>query len=402
LQTLLAGALTRLARTTGSTRCVAWAVSDDDRPYTLATMTSGTEAPPDPDPAALEAIWRLPGATDLGEQGLAPELGALTRRQAFAAAVPLCSAAGERLAALLVGGCPDDPPGNVRPRTLATLNEAAEQLRTPAGAARSVSRLERLDHEVAHLDRRASLGDLLSEIVHELRNPLVSMKTLIQLLPERRDDPEFYLDFRNLVADELSRMERLLETLLHHAGPATGTDDLPGECQVAAVVDSIARLLEHRGIKRGVCFGLDIGPSLPPAAIAEDALRQILLNLALNALEATPEGGTVSLGARERRDRDGSWVELTIDDAGPGVAPEARAHLFEPFYSSREGRAGGLGLAISQRLARQVGGAIAVEDAPTGGARFRLQLPGLGASVSRRGRDASNAPTRGATDSRGS
>jgi len=375
LQTLLTGALGRLARTTGSTRCAAWALRGDGRPLTLAAIGDGVAAPEDPDPVALTAIWELPGATDLGEQGLAPELTELTRGRGFAAAAPLCSAAGERLAALLMGGNPEDPAGKVRPRTLAALSEAVTGLRAPAGAAQVLSRLERLDREVAHLDRRASLGDLLGEIVHELRNPLVSMKTLVQLLPERRDDPEFYLDFRNLVGDELARMERLLEMLLQHAGPSAGSDDLRGECQIAPVVDSMARLLEHRGAKSGIRFAIDVGSPLPPAAVAEDALRQILLNLALNALEATPEGGTVSLCAREQTNRDGSWVELSIDDAGPGVAREARSRLFEPFYSSRDGRAGGLGLAISQRLAREAGGAIAVEDAPAGGARFRLRLP---------------------------
>lgn len=375
LRALLAGALARLARVTGSSRCAAWAIGDDGSPRALAAIAAEGAPPASLGPAALEALLQLSGAMDLGQPGLAPELTALGRSQTFAAAAPVCSAAGEPLAALLLGGSADDPPGGVRPRTLAALAEAAEQLRAPAGTARALSRLESLDREMEHLDRRAALGDLLGEIVHELRNPLVSMKTLVQLLPERRDDPEFYLDFRDLVSDELSRMDRLLETLLQHAAPSRDADPLAGACEVAPVVSSIARLLEHRGAKRGVRFSLDIGASLPPAAVAEDALRQILLNLVLNALEATPRGGAVRLGAREQREPAGRWVELTIDDAGPGIELEARARLFEPFYSSRHGRAGGLGLAISQRLARQAGGAIAVTDAPAGGARFSVRLP---------------------------
>jgi signal transduction histidine kinase len=83
----------------------------------------------------------------------------------------------------------------------------------------------------------------------------------------------------------------------------------------------------------------------------------------------------VRLGCSQRRGREGSRVDLTVDDAGPGIAEEDRDRLFQPFVSSRDGRPGGLGLAISQRLAEEAGGSITVEDAPEGGARFRLWLP---------------------------
>jgi signal transduction histidine kinase len=277
---------------------------------------------------------------------------------------------------LLLGGNPEDPPGRVRPRTLAALDQAVERLRGPAGSALTLSRLASLDRQVAHLDRRAALGDLLGEVVHELRNPLVSMKTLVQLLPERRDDPEFYLGFRDLVADELARMERLLETLLRHAGPSPDAGELRGWCQLAPALESMLRLLEHRAGARGVRLALDVDAPLPEVAVGEDTLRQIVLNLMLNALEATPEGGTVRLGCSRRRARDGCQLELTVDDAGPGIAEQERGRLFQPFVSGRDGRPGGLGLAISQRLAGEAGGSIGVEDAPEGGARFRLRLPG--------------------------
>jgi signal transduction histidine kinase len=375
LQSLLGGALGRLSRITGNPRCVAWALRGDGSPYAAAATVPEAMIPQAPDPATLEALWQRPGATDLGAQDLGPELAELARSRVFAAAAPLYSAGGERLAVLGVGGNPEDPPGRVRPRTLAALDEAVERLRGPAGSVLALSRLASLGREVAHLDRRAVLGDLLGEIVHELRNPLVSVKTLVQLLPERRNDPEFYLDFRNLVADELTRMERLLETLLRHASPSPDAVDLRDRCRLAPVLESMLRLLEHRAGSRGVRLALEAGGTLPEVALGEDALRQIVLNLVLNALEATPEGGTVRLGCSQRRGREGSRVDLTVDDAGPGIAEEDRDRLFQPFVSSRDGRPGGLGLAISQRLAEEAGGSITVEDAPEGGARFRLWLP---------------------------
>ena len=120
---------------------------------------------------------------------------------------------------------------------------------------------------------------------------------------------------------------------------------------------------------------VDVGADLPPAAIDEDALRQIVLNLALNAFEATPEAGRVRLTV-ERANGQPSIV-LTVDDEGPGIPEPERERLFEPFFSSRAGRPGGLGLTVCRRLVDAAGGSIHVESAPHGGgARFRVRLPG--------------------------
>ena len=115
----------------------------------------------------------------------------------------------------------------------------------------------------------------------------------------------------------------------------------------------------------------EAAPGLPNVAVGDDGLRQLLLNLALNAVAVTPDGGRVQLVARGM----GLGVELCILDEGPGVPEAERARVFDLFHSTRPGSHGGLGLAISHRIVEEAGGHIAIEDAPGGGALFRVWLP---------------------------
>ncbi|MCZ6783994.1 MAG: ATP-binding protein [Proteobacteria bacterium] len=253
-----------------------------------------------------------------------------------------------------------------KPRRTGAGSESGSDVDT----ARAVSRLAELGEEVRRIDRLAALGDLLAEIVHEVRNPLVSIKTFLQLLPERADDPEFTEEFRSVVMEEVGRMERLLDSLVQHARPASDASARPC-AQPRVTLDSVVGLLRHRALDRSVQLAAEGDPVLPAVALDEDSLRQVLINLALNAIEATPPGGAVRMGGVGRADR----VALWIDDEGTGVPPEHRERVFEPFFSTRADRPGGLGLAISQRIVSDAGGRIAVEDAPGGGARFHFRLP---------------------------
>ena len=376
LQDLLAGAVQLLARMTGATRVAAWARRLDGTPFVAAAAFT-SDSPRTADAGALEAIWQSEGAIDLGLPGLPAAFAGLVERHGFGAAAPLFSRPGEPLAVLLLGG-DDDPAGRVRPVTLAELDAAIRRLKAPATTAASVTRLARLDAEVQRLDRLSTLGQLLSEAVHELRNPLVSFKTFVELAPERATDPEFQGDFRNLVADEIRRMERLLDDLLRQAKPIAPASEAPkpGPAEVAPVLESLRQLLQHYSSKRQVTLCIAADANLPAVAVAEDALWQIFLNLVLNALQATPAGGDVTLSAH----RKGASVEFCVDDQGSGVPHDLRDHIFAPFFSTRADRPGGLGLAISRKLVDEAGGWIEVGDAPGGGARFRVSLPTEAAS----------------------
>jgi signal transduction histidine kinase len=197
---------------------------------------------------------------------------------------------------------------------------------------------------------------------------LVSIKTFLQLLPERRDDPEFFTSFFEVATAEMRRMERLLDVVLDQARPGSGSDE---PVDAGPVLESAGELVRHRADKHRIELLCEAAPDLPAVAIADDALRQVVLNLALNAIDATPDGGSVQL----RAIADGDGVTIAVSDNGPGVPEALRQRVFEPFFTTRNDRTGGLGLAISRRVVEAAGGHIAVGESDAGGAEFRVRLP---------------------------
>jgi len=368
LDLLLARAATGLADATGA-RCVVALDRTGAGPGLRVVAAAGPgPVPAAPDPDLLAALAASPDPVDLGR----PEASTPERHAAFAglaAAVGLGRTGGAPWAVLAVAG-PPDRPGAVRPRTLAALGAAARRLEGSTAAFAASARLAQLDADVQRLDRLASLGGLLAEIAHEVRNPLVSVKTFLQLLPQRLDDPDFLTDFHAVVAEELRRIERLLDVVLVHARPRP--EEAEPRASAREVFDAVARLLAHRALEAGKRIEVDVPEGDVEVPLAADPLRQVVLNLALNAVDATPEGGAVHLRARAGP----AGCELAVEDEGPGVSPAERERIFEPFRSTKPGRPGGLGLAISRRLVEQTGGRLEVGDRPGGGAVFAIRLPG--------------------------
>jgi signal transduction histidine kinase len=220
----------------------------------------------------------------------------------------------------------------------------------------------------AEAERLAVVGELAASLAHEIRNPLTGVRSLAQRLAEEQIDEPRRRRYAGVILDEVGRVERLVTNLLGIARQAPRGPRADSRTVMAPLFDDLLLLVGSRAEKGGIRLVADAGGV--EAAAAREALAQALLNLLLNAIGHTPAGGSVHLLAR----RVGDTVELRVRDSGPGVRPEERERIWEPFHSGSGGT--GLGLAVVRRLAREHGWGTEVGEAPGGGAEFRLRVPG--------------------------
>ena len=368
-QTLLMKSLGRLERQAGVGGSVAWALDGRGDPRVVAARPARYANELLVDAEAYAVLAEISETMRLTDGDLPEGLRPLAARGVTAIA-PIAGLGNPPVAILLVFS--EHPGRPLRPRTIAILQEVAAGLARSMSTQLALDRLGELDAAVQRLDRLASLGGLVSEIVHEVRNPLVSVKTFLQLLPERLDDPEFHGDFRSLVVNEVGRLERMLDDLLRHARPRAVAESGEGAA-VAETIEATLALLTYRCRERGVELETKIAKNLPAVSLSQDALRQLLLNLLLNATDVTEEGGRVLLSI-DWSPHEINHLELRIEDGGPGVDPGDSSRLFEPFWTTRKEGVGGLGLAICKQLVEEVGGTIEVQNARDGGACFRVSL----------------------------
>lgn len=222
----------------------------------------------------------------------------------------------------------------------------------------------------AEQERLAVVGELSASLAHEIRNPLTGVRSLAQRLAEEEIPEEKRRRYASVILEEVGRVERLVANLLGIARRAPRVRGPAERTQLAPLFEDLALLVHGRADKAGVRILVDARGLTVPGA--REPLAQALLNLLLNAVAATPSGGTVSLSAREVE----GAVEIAVRDAGPGVPREDRERIWEPFHTGGDGT--GLGLAVVRRLSREEGWAAEVHDAPGGGAEFRIVIPRSG------------------------
>jgi len=231
-----------------------------------------------------------------------------------------------------------------------------------------VDRLQQTEHEVLRAEQMSALGQLAAGLAHELRNPLTSMKLLVQAAAEA--GPETGLRGRDLtvLADETARLDRLLQSFLDFARPPRLEKR---RADVRQVLTQTLDLVSARAGRQGV----KIQSNLPPHPLLIEAdhehLRQVFLNLVLNSLDAQPHGGAIQVTAV-----GGDGVTITIADEGPGISLDPPDQIFEPYVSTKDAGLG-LGLAICRRIVEAHGGRISVANGSDGGAVFTVRLPVL-------------------------
>jgi two-component system sensor histidine kinase HydH len=247
------------------------------------------------------------------------------------------------------------------------LRDGGEDLLRKVGQV--VQRLQQREREVRRAERLAALGQLAAGLAHEVRNPLTSA---LLLLETGRKDPAaggLTPEDLELIEQELHRIERSVQEFIDFARPPK-LERAP--CDLAAVAREAVALVRGRADLQTVAVRLTV-PDRPLVLPADrDQVRQVLLNLVLNALDVMPNGGELAVAVTPG---PAGAVELAVADTGPGISAAMQPRLFEPFATGKETGLG-LGLVVSKRIVEEHGGTIVGENQPGGGAQFTVRLPG--------------------------
>ena len=230
-----------------------------------------------------------------------------------------------------------------------------------------VRNLQEREHEVLRAEQLAAIGQLAAGVAHEIRNPLTSIKLLVQA--GQVDGEGMSIDDLRVIESEVRRMERSLNTFLDFARPPKLRRE---NASLVKLAHDVLGLLRMRAEKQQVCIHTDFAAENVEAIIDPEQLRQVLMNLVLNALDAMPSGGDFTL--RIHPSPDGSRIELELIDSGSGIAPAMLPRLFQPFASSKETGLG-LGLVISKRIIEDHRGTISAANRTGGGASIFVTLP---------------------------
>jgi len=237
-----------------------------------------------------------------------------------------------------------------------------------------LSKVKALEEEKRRIERLASIGAFMSGIAHEIKNPLVAIKTLAELLPEQYNDPEFRNTFTQVTLQEVDRIDSLVRRL---RSLSSGSTAPLRPLNVIAPLEETLTLISGELTRRHVNVVRAYQPSVPSIMGDHDQLKQVFVNLCLNALEAMGEHGTltVTVESQAKHADQPSEVSITIADTGPGIPAEHLAHIFDPFFTLKaEGT--GLGLAICRGILDHHRGSIAAANGPEGsGAIFTLTVP---------------------------
>jgi signal transduction histidine kinase/putative methionine-R-sulfoxide reductase with GAF domain len=228
--------------------------------------------------------------------------------------------------------------------------------------------LKKTEAQLIRSEKLAALGQLAAGIAHEIRNPLTSINILIHSMTENLPSGDSHKEDLKVIEEEIHRMNEILDQFLRFAKPAT---PLLEKADVSSIFEETLQLLRPHIEKQTIVVEKEF-QSLPIILMDREQMKQVFLNLLLNAIQAMPGGGHLTL--RGQNSEDGQWIHISIQDSGIGISSENINKLFDPFFSTKEGGIG-LGLSITHRIIDQHHGKIEVESAPGKRTLFTIWLP---------------------------
>jgi signal transduction histidine kinase len=233
---------------------------------------------------------------------------------------------------------------------------------------------------IKRTDRLKSLETIAGGFAHEIRNPLTSIKTFIQLAPERKDDPQFIQEFSKVVLDDVYRIERLIQEILDYARymePKLTDEDFND------LVASCLYFIDIKADSHGIKIEKELASDLPRVMLDRQQIKQVLLNLLLNAMDSMARaGGRLRVQTRKLVKPGGKvWAHIEIEDTGEGIQDTNLEHIFDPFFTTKhesgEHEGTGLGLTIVHQIIQEHHGEIRVKSSAGIGTTFFVSLPAL-------------------------
>ena len=229
------------------------------------------------------------------------------------------------------------------------------------------TQLQRSFEHLRRADRLSALGELSAGLAHEVRNPLGSIEGAVQILGRRDLAEETRLEFKEMASREVARLKGLVTHFLEFARPqpphVVASD-------IGLLLQSVAKLASETARLAQVEIVVEAAKALPSISVDPEQIRQVLLNLTINATQAMPNGGQIRLRAVQ----DGEFVRIEVEDEGVGIPAEDEERVFDPFYTTRSNGTG-LGLPIAYQIVSQHGGHITALKNPERGMTFVVTLP---------------------------
>jgi signal transduction histidine kinase len=235
-----------------------------------------------------------------------------------------------------------------------------------------LSRLKELEHEKQRAERLASFGALASGVAHEIKNPLVAIRTFAELLPERFADVDFRDDFSKVVVREIDRIDNLVARL---RGIASAPQQQTRSVDVRQPMSETLKLLRGQLEQSRTTVRYASEDEAPFVTIEDAQLKQLFLNILQNALEAMGHGGELSIRVARTQSSGSNWILVEFSDTGPGMSEAVKTHIFDPFFTTKP-TGSGLGLAICRSIVDAHRGIIRAENnSASTGTTITIELP---------------------------
>ena len=235
------------------------------------------------------------------------------------------------------------------------------------GIVRDITEYKRMEDRLVQAERLAAVGNTVSHIAHEIKNPLAiigGFAQQLQKIPGLDDKSQHKL---GIIMEEVRRLEDMIAQMRDFVKHPSIKKE-PGNMEV--LLDEVVEMFEDACKEQDVTLQREKAPENPTLSFDRQQLRQVLINLFKNALEAMPHGGKLTVATRVKEPH----LEVSISDTGQGMTPEVKANIFQPYFTTKE-KGTGLGLAICQSIMEEHGGGIAVDSAPGVGSTFTIQIP---------------------------